>query len=90
MTYKQDIDDTREAPGMKIAQKLIEKFGNDRVLCCDPNLDSIKNLKNLELGEAILNSDILIFCVPHKEFKNLDIEDLSDKIIIDVCGVFEE
>lgn len=90
MTYKQDIDDTREAPGIKIAQKLIEKFGNDRVLCCDPNLDSIKNLENLELGEAISNSDILIFCVPHKEFKNLDIEDLSDKIIIDVCGVFEE
>ena len=89
MTYKQDIDDTREAPGMKIAEKLIENIGKDRVLCCDPNLEFIPELKNLGVCQAIAASDVLVFCVPHKEFKQLSVKKLGGKVIIDACGVFE-
>ena len=36
---------------------------------------------------AIENSDIVVFLVAHKEFKNLKIG--SDKLILDFCGVFK-
>ncbi len=89
LTYKQDIDDTREAPGIKIFNKLVENLGSDRVICCEPHLKKFGDVDLYDLHRSIECSDVLVFCVPHKAFKDIDKSILSEKIIIDVCGVFE-
>lgn len=89
MSYKQDIDDIRESPSIKIADELIKKLGEDRVVICDPYLNELKSydLKNLE--ESIEKCDLLVFCVPHKQFKNIDKRAIEKKKILDLCGVLK-
>ena len=91
LSYKQDIDDTRESPGVKIAEKLIEKIGSDNVLCCEPHLkEGFENLSLFSQDYLIKKCDVLLFCVPHSCFKEISKEKIKNKIVLDYCGVFED
>jgi len=79
---KPDIDDLRELPALYIAKKITDKFEN--VVCVEPNISLDTTLEKLKLIslEDILQYNIIVFLVGHKEFKNLKIDHT-----LDFCGV---
>ena len=84
LTYKPNVDDLRESPAVEIVSQLIDKKTGD-ILIVEPNVKSFNNQNLYDCNLAIEISDIIIFLVNHKEFKNLKIT--KNKIVFDLCGV---
>lgn len=84
LAFKPDIDDLRESPALNITKKLFNEGFN--ILAVEPNIFEHKTLTLTDSNDAINKADIFVFLVKHKEFKTLTI---SDKIIIDFCGIVE-
>ncbi len=87
MSYKQDIDDTRESPSIEIANDLIDRLGKNRVNICDPYLKNMNGHELKTIERSIEESDLIVFCVPHSQFKNIDKKLIENKKILDLCGV---
>jgi UDP-N-acetyl-D-mannosaminuronic acid dehydrogenase len=93
LSFKSDIDDLRESPALKIAIKL-SLMGFFETLVVEPNIASLPkafdvNLAKLVLEkEAINNADIIVLLVDHKSFKDIEINLLIDKQIIDTRGIW--
>ena len=68
LAFKADIDDLRESPALYIATKLYEVL---KVVVVEPNIDHCKGLNLVSIEEG-LKSDIFVYLVSHKEFKNLN------------------
>ncbi|ASI36428.1 UDP-N-acetyl-D-mannosamine dehydrogenase [Exiguobacterium sp. N4-1P] len=75
VTYKGNVDDTRESPAFEIIQRL-KNLGIE-VLIHDPHVD-VEKLKNniLEVERSIEGSDLILVLTNHNEFKNLDLDKL--------------
>jgi UDP-N-acetyl-D-mannosaminuronic acid dehydrogenase len=82
MAFKADIDDTRSSLSYKLKKLL--KFKAARVVTTDPHVTTDKEL--LPLDTLINESDLLILCVPHKVYRNLD---TRGKPVIDIWGYLE-
>ncbi len=87
LAFKPDIDDLRESPALYIAKRLTDELGN--VLCIEPNISleyslsaNTQELKLASLEEALNSSDIQVFLVAHKEFKELNVDSN-----LNFCGV---
>lgn len=83
MAFKADSDDIRSSLSYKL-QKLLS-FQAKEVLTTDPHVQEDHRL--LPLDEVIDKSDVLILCVPHKAYKDLD---LKGKPVLDVWGFFQK
>lgn len=81
MAFKPDTDDIRSSLSYKV-KKVLSRYVKE-LLLCDPYVKTDKNLVSVE--EVVSQSDILILCTPHKEYKNLNIK---NKEIIDVWGIY--
>ena len=79
MAFKAECDDTRSSLSYKMKKFLSTKV--NKLYCSDPYVKTDKNLSTL--NDTIKNSDILIICVPHKKYKNLN---LKSKEVIDIWG----
>ena len=64
MTFKPNIDDTREALSFRIKKRLMFKMAN--VLVCDPYLKEMT-----PLNEALKKAEGIILGMPHDEYKNI-------------------
>ncbi len=80
MSFKPNIDDTRVSLSYKLKKHL--KFVVQNVYTHDPHVTSDKELKNLSF--VIKKSNILIICIPHDYYKNID---FKNKKIIDIWGI---
>lgn len=85
LAFKPDIDDLRESPALKIAEKLAELGLN--ILAIEPNIDKLPkgmqdniNLINLEQASEI---DIHLILVAHREFKDI----LHMDYTLDIVGI---
>lgn len=80
ITYKPNIDDTRESPILKLAD-IILKNSNYKLALHDPYVlkenTRFKEYMVNSVEEAAENADILILGVNHREYENLDFEKLS-------------
>lgn len=85
LAFKPDIDDIRESSAMKIVENLISD--NHDVICCDPNVSFVDNIKITSIKDLIKKSDILVFLVAHKEFKGLNIQ---NQTILDFCNALDK
>ncbi len=83
LAYKPDIDDMRESPALEITKSLIQAGYN--ILSVEPNLDRLEGFDLVDYKDAVKRADIIVFLVPHREFKNLKLE--QEKVILDFCGV---
>lgn len=79
MAFKANIDDIRVSLSYKL-KKLLE-FRARKVYTTDDHVTVDPNL--MPLDEVIEKSDLLILCVPHREYKNLDTQ---GKPLLDIWG----
>ncbi len=87
LSYKQDIDDLRESPALKIAHRVSEeKLG--QMYVCEPFIKSHADFELMEAEKLLRLADIIVLLVPHRQFKNFDRELLKPKIVIDTCGIW--
>ena len=77
MSFKSENDDTRSSLSYKL--KKILQFKAKEVLTTDPYVTTDQSI--LPLHHVLQESDILILCVPHKIYKEID---LGDKPLVDI------
>ena len=83
LTFKPDVDDTRESPAFLIVEKLLEYKYN--ILPCDPNIRKDLSFKLFSTDETIRESDLIIILVAHSEFKDLNLENIN---FLDFSGFY--
>ncbi|MCY1528176.1 UDP-N-acetyl-D-mannosamine dehydrogenase [compost metagenome] len=91
LAFKADIDDLRESPAVQITLKLA-KIHPGPVLAIEPNIQSLpaeldRKIKLCNNDAGISEADILVILVDHKDFKVLNQEKISQKVIIDTRGI---
>jgi UDP-N-acetyl-D-mannosaminuronic acid dehydrogenase len=79
MAFKSNNDDARASLSYKMKKVLAFKAKN--ILTTDPYVTTDSDLRPLD--EVIDQSDILILCAPHKQYKNLD---TKGKPVVDIWG----
>ena len=82
MAFKANIDDPRSSLSYKLKKMLSFRAGT--VLTTDPYVKRDADL--LPLEEVIECSDILVLCVPHADYKKLDVGDAE---VVDIWGFLE-
>jgi UDP-N-acetyl-D-mannosaminuronic acid dehydrogenase len=89
LAYKPNIDDLRESPAKQIFA-LLKEEGLGDILVCEPNVDrnELPDIKLDSVEKVISKSDIIVALVAHDEFKDVDLELLKEKVIVDTCGVW--
>ncbi len=88
LTYKGNIDDTRESPAFKIIEKLKKMRGIVKIF--DPHVPEMSDLKCLE---DALNCECIVIVTDHEEFKNLDLNLVKKKgikVIIDGRNILDK
>ncbi|MDC3081843.1 UDP-N-acetyl-D-mannosamine dehydrogenase [Paracoccaceae bacterium] len=88
LTFKPDVDDTRESPSFEIFSFLSEKL-KKRVFAFDPYLESnlALNINVIPLKEAIMGDEIMVMLVDHEQFKSFS---PISKDIIDTKGIWKQ
>ena len=93
LAFKPDIDDLRESPALRIAQRVAElNFGS--MLVVEPNIKALPgsklgNAQLVDSSDAIARADILVMLVDHKAFSSIDLRLVAEKLIVDCRGVWE-
>ena len=96
LAYKPNIGDLRESPAIEIVQELAkQQLGKIIVVepyikSLPPSLDNLINLEFINLEIAIEKADIIVLLVAHHDFIHLDYKVLSNKIIIDMQGIWQK
>lgn len=86
LTFKANIDDVRESPALNIVHNLIQK-NIGKIMACDPNCNNINlSFPLYSLNDVLQQADIIVVLVDHNEFKNIDMKNLKEKIIINTRG----
>lgn len=95
LTFKADVDDTRESPALEIVERLAAEV-EGRILVVDPHVRTLpKKLSGhddrLELStaeKAVHEADILVLLVNHREFLSINRNQLLGRIVIDTRGMW--
>ena len=94
LAFKPDIDDLRESPSLRIAEKLAAGT-LDELLVVEPNIRTLPaslagkgSVRLVSVEEAMRDANIILLLVDHKEFKAMDQGLLNGKNIIDTRGIF--
>ena len=81
MAFKKDSDDTRSSLSYKIKKLLRHKA--KRVLTTDPFVTTDPELRPVD--EVVAGSDVLVVCVPHTGYRQLD---LTGKTVVDIWNLY--
>ena len=82
LTYKPNVDDLRESPGLEITKNLFKE--GFKILTCEPNIKTIKFFDLYNLDYVLNNSDIIVILVAHNEFKSIN---YNKNNILDFCYI---
>lgn len=88
LTYKPDVDDLRESPALEIALELSKKY---EITVSDPyvfasDIPAELNKKFLDYDSAIVNADVVVFLVAHRQFLNINSLLLLNKKTLNFSG----
>ena len=94
LSYKPDIDDLRESPAVKVVENLL-KSQIGQILGVEPHLrklpKSLENQENLAivpLDDALSKCDIDLLLVNHREFSQINVNLMPEKILLDIVETF--
>ena len=94
LAFKANIDDLRESPALDIAKE-IAQLNLGTVLLVEPQIRQLpeifkhnQNVIFTEVENALKKADIIIGLVDHDEFREIDLDILKEKIVIDVRGMW--
>lgn len=88
-TFKPNCSDIRNTGVFKLYSEISKMGFNVQVYDPVANKKEVKNEYNIEMVNNLKNYNCIIYCVNHKEFSDLDINNLKkskDSIIYDVTG----
>lgn len=96
LTFKENVNDIRNSKVMDIIKYL--KKENINVYLEDKHVNNfeLKKMYNYSLSNNIPKVDVVVFAVKHKEYYNMNIEDLNNlydnkyKIVFDIHGIFNK
>lgn len=94
ITFKPDIDDIRESPALRIAEQIALRHPQAFVDIVEPNLshlpqtlNSLANVRRVDLAETLKQADVLIVLVDHYQF-HLNAKEISEHpCVIDTRGL---
>jgi UDP-N-acetyl-D-mannosaminuronic acid dehydrogenase len=93
LAFKADIDDLRESPSLEIVQHL-NKLNLGSLYVSEPHISELppsllgNNVSLVEANVAIEKADIVLLLVNHKAFKEIGIDELVGKEVIDTRGLW--
>lgn len=87
MTFKADVDDTRNSLSFKI-KKALERE-NIELAIHDPVIRKYQ----ADLNESLKDADVVIFAINHSEYRNLDLNELKSRVndkclVCDIWNLF--
>jgi len=95
LAFKPNIDDFRESPALSIALQ-VGKMGFSKQYLVEPNINQIPNefdhdlVELVDLDKGVIEADIIILLVDHKQFKEINPKLLLEKKVIDTRGLWSK
>ncbi len=93
LSFKPNIDDLRESPAVEIA-KLLAEEDVGHIIACEPNVSMLpRELADLGVEfrdalTAIDRADLVLLLVDHRQFRLIDPDALSGKLLVDTRGLW--
>jgi UDP-N-acetyl-D-mannosaminuronic acid dehydrogenase len=94
LSFKANIDDTRESPAVEIVRELSRDL-RGQVLVAEPHLSSLpssllgERVTLVHTHEAIDRADVIVMLVDHQYFKQIDHTTFGIRTVIDTRGLWE-
>lgn len=95
LAFKPNIDDFRESPSLKIAERLSERVSGTQILAVEPHIEKLppslagkEHVKLARTDDAIQEAEIIVLLVDHDVFKAVSRTQMDDKIVIDCRGIW--
>lgn len=95
--FKPDVDDVRGSPAVRIVNKLAKRLPQAQFLVVDPNVRELPdrlarndNVAKEDLNRALMAADIVLLMVDHREFREIDRDQLEGKAVIDTRGIWRD
>lgn len=93
LAFKPNIDDLRESPAMKIAERVAQQYQSETVLVVEPFIDELpstlsgfSNVEFVSAQEAAKRCDVAVLLVSHEAFAGLLIPESTS--IVDTTGMW--
>jgi UDP-N-acetyl-D-mannosaminuronic acid dehydrogenase len=88
LSFKPDIDDLRGSPAISIAKNLQE--AGVEVIAVEPNISASKDFDLQSLEEALVNADLFVLLVAHREFTSSLVKSKLQQVrTLDFCGILD-
>lgn len=94
LAFKADIDDLRESPSFEIVHRLME-LNIGEIYVVEPNINELPmglasdKVFFSDANDAVGEANIILLLVNHHTFKNIGIETLEGKVVIDTRGLWD-
>ena len=95
LAFKPNIDDFRESPAVKVAERLVARYGA-RIKLVEPHAKALPPefaggpAELIDIDDAIERCDIFIVLVDHDVFKSVPVEERADKAVYDSRGMWPD
>lgn len=95
LAFKANIDDFRESPALKIAEKLAKRYGS-KIKIIEPYANELpkgfdgSDAQLIDIDAALDDCDMFITLVDHDIFKSIPLDERQDKIVYDVRGIWPD
>lgn len=90
ITYKEDVDDTRESPTLQLLENMERHLAGGNIQIYDPMVkrEVVKN-QHYNLNDFLSEIDMVVIMVGHTEIRN-NVDKLSEKIVFDTRHILND
>lgn len=96
LAFKPDIDDLRESPSLEIVQELARSERRVQFLVVEPHIEALPpalaaapNLSLHAARDAIIEAEVVVLLVNHREFGAITLEELGGRAVVDTRGQWQ-
>lgn len=95
LAFKANIDDFRESPALKVAERLAGRFGS-QIRIVEPYAAALpptlatSGAQLIDIDEAIETCDLMIVLVDHELFRSVPLDERAEKIVYDTRGIWPD